>query len=48
MSLLPGSEVDEGDGDGVTGHQWVAVNHIGQFSGTAACFGNGSKMGLVG
>ena len=36
MSLLPGSEVDEGDGDGVTGHQRVAANQIGQLSGIAA------------
>ena len=33
MSLLPGSEVDEGDGDGVTGHQRVAANQIGQLGG---------------
>ena len=29
VTLLPGGEVDQGDGDGITGYQWVAANGYG-------------------
>ena len=30
VALLPGEQVNQGDGDGIAGHQWVAAKEMDQ------------------